>query len=116
MYIATVKIPGLPSVLPPIIINSTPAELAATAFSLGQSYPNPTASEAVIAYFLPKNYRTATITLRELATGREIKSYALKKNSSSLKVNVSSLSNGLYLYSLVIDEKPVATKKLAVMK
>lgn len=117
-YVAKVKVAGLPPALPlpAPIINGIQQELSTSKGSLGQSYPNPTATEAIIPYSLPKNYRKASISIRELATGREIRSYTLKKGSNSLKADVSSLSNGLYLYTLVVDEKPIATKKLAVMR
>ena len=115
-YVAKVKVPGLPPVMPPFTITATKEELLLAGTSLGQSYPNPTAAEATIPYSLPKNYSKASIMIREIATGREIRKYDLKRNSSSLTVEVGSLSSGLYLYSLVVDEKPIATKKLAVMK
>ncbi|MBK0403402.1 T9SS type A sorting domain-containing protein [Adhaeribacter sp. BT258] len=115
-YVAKVKIPGLPPVVPPFTITATKEETLLTGTNLGQSYPNPTAGEAIIPYTLPKSYGKASIQIREIATGRELRKYELKPGSNSLTVNVSSLSSGLYLYSLVVDEKPVATKKLAVMK
>jgi hypothetical protein len=49
-------------------------------------------------------------------TGREVGDYAIKKHSSSLEVNLKDFSNGLYTYTLLVDEKPGATKKLAVLK
>lgn len=114
-YVAKVKILGLPLPLPPVNISGTNEELI-SGIGLGQSYPNPTAAEAIIPYKLPKNYRQASIIIREIATGREIKSYELKRNESILKLDLRNFSNGMYLYSLVVDEKPIATKKLAVMK
>ncbi|MBK0404290.1 T9SS type A sorting domain-containing protein [Adhaeribacter sp. BT258] len=116
-YLAKVKIPGLPPAMPaPAIVSGTKPGYSTAEINLGQSYPNPTASEAIIPYALPKNYSNASILIRDIATGRAIGKYQLKRNSRSLTVDVSNLSSGLYLYSLVVDEKPVATKKLAVMK
>jgi hypothetical protein len=82
---------------------------------LGQSYPNPTTEAAIIPYNLPVSSKNAQLIIRDI-TGREVGNYALKKNSSSLEINLSNLHNGLYTYSLIADGKPVATKKLAVMK
>ena len=117
-YVAKVKVAGLPPALPlpAPIISSIKPEIASVRAGLGQSYPNPTAGEAVIPYSLPQHYHQARIVIREIATGREVRNFVLKKGSSSLKADAGSLSNGLYLYSLLVDEKPVATKKLAVMK
>ncbi|MBK0402238.1 T9SS type A sorting domain-containing protein [Adhaeribacter sp. BT258] len=118
-YVAKVKIAGLAPALPlpgPIKVTGTKEDAFLAGTTLGQSYPNPTAAEAIISYSLPKNYTKARIMIREIATGREIKDFELKRNTSSLTVDLSGLSNGLYLYSLVVDDKPVATKKLAVIK
>jgi hypothetical protein len=109
-YVAKLKVQGLPKV-----ISGLPSESIAQKIELGQSYPNPTASTAIIPYTLPVSYRHAQIIVRDI-TGREVGNYALKKNSSSLEVNLSNLHNGLYTYTLQVDGKPVATKKLAVMK
>jgi hypothetical protein len=120
-YVAKVKIPGLPAVLPPIMpgtVTGLAAEQNKTESYLGQSYPNPTASTAIIPYTLPVSSRQAQLIIRDI-TGREVGNYELRKNSSSLEVNLSNLHNlhnGLYTYTLVADGKPVGTKKLAVMK
>ena len=116
MYVAKVKFPTLAPVVPPITITGIKSDLAYSTKSLGQSYPNPTATEAIIPYSLPKNYRKSNIIIRELATGRGIRKYELKRNENNLKVDLSNFNNGLYLYSLEVDDKPIATKKLAVMK
>jgi hypothetical protein len=117
-YVAKVKIPGLPAVLPPIMpgtVTGLAAEQSKPESYLGQSYPNPTTSTAIIPYSLPVSSKQAQIIVRDI-TGREVGKYELKKNSSNLEVNLSNLHNGLYTYTLVADGKPVATKKLAVMK
>jgi hypothetical protein len=117
-YVAKVKIPGLPAVLPPIMpgtVTGLAAEQNKQELYLGQSYPNPTASTAIIPFNLPVSANQAQIIVRDI-TGRQVGKYELKKNSSNLEVNLSNLHNGLYTYTLVTDGKPIATKKLAVMK
>jgi hypothetical protein len=109
-YAAKLKVQGLPKV-----ISGLPAESIRQKIELGQSFPNPTTSTAIIPYNLPISYKQAQIVIRDI-TGREVGNYALKKNSSSLEVNLSNLHNGLYTYTLVADGKPIATKKLAVMR
>ena len=46
-------------------------------------------------------------------TGRKVGSYSLKvqQKQGRLPVNLSSLRNGFYLYTLVLNGKPVAAKK-----
>ncbi len=114
-YVAKVKINGLPPVVAPLIINSTKEEFIVGTYGLGQSYPNPAQETAIIPYTLPLGTKQSQIIIRDV-TGREIKSYNIKPNSSSLEINLSNLPNGLYTYTLVVDEKPISTKKLAVLK
>jgi hypothetical protein len=112
LYVAKVKIPGLAKAL---TVTSTKPEVAMETFSLGQSYPNPTTETAIIPYNLPISYKQAQIIIRDI-TGREVGNFVLRKNSSSLDINLRNLQNGIYTYTLVADGKPVATRKLAVMK
>jgi hypothetical protein len=109
-YAAKLKVQGLPQV-----ITGLPAESIAQKAELGQSYPNPTTAMAIIPYTLPVSSKQAQIIVRDI-TGREVGVYRLKPSSSSLEINLSNLHNGLYTYTLVADGKPVATKKLAIMK
>jgi hypothetical protein len=113
-YVAKVKIPGLP--LPkPFIITGTSKELALAGFTLGQSYPNPATESAIIPFNLPNSYKQANIIIRDI-TGRKVANYQLRKNSSSLEIKLKDFSSGLYTYTLLVDEKPIATKKLSVIK
>ena len=118
LYLAKVKIAGMPAglQLPNAIINGVSPELAKNKVSLGQSYPNPTSSEATIPYLLPKGCKAAIISINEVVSGRQVKSYKLKQEEANLIVDLHNLSNGIYTYTLYIDEKPVATKKLSVVK
>jgi hypothetical protein len=114
-YAAKVKLRGLPLPLMPITITGNSKELAAAGFTLGQSYPNPATETAIIPFNLPNSYKLARIQIRDI-TGRQVGNYAIRKNSSSQEVNLKNFSNGLYTYTLLVDEKPVATKKLSVIK
>jgi hypothetical protein len=109
-YAARIKLPGLKG-----RITATKPELATTDLTLGQSYPNPASETAIIPFNLPNSYQQAHLLIQDI-TGREVGNYAIKKHRSSLEVSLSTFSNGLYTYTLLIDEKPVATKKLSVIK
>lgn len=91
------------------------SEMPKERISLGQSYPNPATETTIIPYTWPVTAKQASIIIRDI-TSREVRKYALPKNSNSLEVNVSGLRNGLYTYTLVVDEKPLATEKLAILK
>ena len=113
-YIAKVKIPGLPAGRPTYIM-ATEDELVTASASLGAAYPNPAREQVYIPYSLPVGKHAAKVVLRDI-TGREVSSYNVKQKHGNLPVNVSRLPHGLYLYTLEVDGKPIATKKLAVMK
>lgn len=117
-YVAKVKLPGISQPMAPLlpgwVTGITPEQNKAEIY-LGQSYPNPASEIAIIPYTLPVATKQAQIIIRDI-TGRELGKYEIRKSSSSLEVNLSNLQNGLYTCTLVTDGKPVATKKLAVMK
>jgi hypothetical protein len=121
LYVAKVKLYGLPPsvappvVPPPVIIAGTSSELPASKIFLGQSYPNPTASKAIILYEIPVSCQNAQILIRDV-TGREVGNYSIRPQSKSLEVNLRNVQNGLYAYTLFVDGKPVVTRKLAVCK
>jgi hypothetical protein len=94
---------------------ATEDELATASASLGAAYPNPAQEQVFIPYSLPAGSRQAKVVLRDI-TGREVSSYAVKQKQGNLPVNVIKLPQGIYLYTLEVDGKPIATKKLAVMK
>ena len=114
-YVAKVKIPGLPSAIPQSVVLGSKPELVLAATALGAAYPNPAQEEAFIPYHLPKGTRSAQVLLTDI-TGRQVSSYALKGQQGRLPVSLSNMQNGLYLYTLVLDGKPAATRKLAVAR
>jgi hypothetical protein len=118
LYLAKVKIAGMPAglQLPNAVINNVKPDLAADKATLGQSYPNPTTSETTIPFSLPKNSKAATICINEVVTGRQVKSYKLRPEETRLKVDLNDLSSGMYTYTLQIEGKPVATKKIVVIR
>ena len=48
--------------------------------------------------------------------GLVVKEIDLDKDDRSVKISLRELNSGLYMYQLLVDGKPVATKKLMVRK
>ena len=114
-YLAKVKIPNLPAGYPSTIL-ATADERPMASASLGAAYPNPAQGQVYIPYSLPVGSRLAQVVLRDI-TGREVGRYSIKQQKQgNLPVNTSKLPHGFYLYTLEVDGRTVATKKLAVMK
>lgn len=79
---------------------------------LDQNVPNPFAESTVINFNIPTDFTKAQI-LFNAADGKVIKVVNVtEKGEGHLNVFANDLSNGMYSYSLIIDGKVVATKKM----
>ncbi|HRP89163.1 MAG TPA: T9SS type A sorting domain-containing protein [Edaphocola sp.] len=84
--------------------------------SLGNAIPNPNTGKVRInVNILEKDAQFATLNIYDL-TGRLILSKILQSGQQSISFDLSSYNNGLYLYSLNINGKNKATKKLVLQK
>jgi len=83
--------------------------------ALSNAYPCPTATQSLVRFNRPSNSREAFIKLFDLM-GREIGRYELETQNGELIVNVRSLSEGIYFYSLVSDGQVLSTKRLIVSR
>ena len=79
---------------------------------LFQNDPNPYSEMTVINYILPDDIQKAQMLFYN-SNGKLIQSVELtQRGQCALNVFASDLSNGLYTYTLVVDGKIVATKKM----
>ena len=92
------------------------AKQSGESIALGQSYPNPAQTETIIPYTLPEGCRSSAIRVIDIFTGREVKRYSLKAQpgAGNLIISLEGMRVGLYAYILLIDDKPIATRQLAV--
>ncbi|HWY33044.1 MAG TPA: tail fiber domain-containing protein, partial [Nitrosopumilaceae archaeon] len=92
--------------------NNINVELSdADALVLNQNVPNPFAEQTVISYHIPKNAGLAQILFYNI-NGQQIKAVDVTKGSGQLTVYANDLTNGIYSYTLIIDGKIMATKKM----
>ncbi len=79
---------------------------------LDQNVPNPFAEQTTINYYLPDNTGKAQMLFYN-ASGKLIQSVELtQKGQGQLNVFAQDLTNGMYTYTLVVDGKIAATKKM----
>lgn len=79
---------------------------------LNQNVPNPFAEQTTITYYLPENTVKAQILFYN-AQGKLIQSAELaQKGKGQLNVFANDLTNGIYTYTLVVDDKIIETKKM----
>jgi len=81
---------------------------------LYQNAPNPFFSNTEISCYLPETAQQAVIYIYNLQ-GAELKSYSLTQTGyNSITVNGSELSAGMYLYTLVVDNEIIDTKRMNI--
>jgi hypothetical protein len=80
---------------------------------LFQNAPNPFNVSTTIKYQLAGNTVNAKICIYNL-TGKQLQCYNLPsiKGESAIEVRASSLQSGMYLYSLIVDDELIATKRM----
>lgn len=92
--------------------NNLTAELSSA--SLKQNLPNPFRQSTVIGYYVPENAGPAKMILTDM-NGTVVKTLSISaKGKGSLTLGKNALSAGEYMYSLWIDGRQVATKKMIV--
>ena len=82
---------------------------------LYQNTPNPFSERTVIKYELPQNIGNASIMIFNMQ-GSLIKQVQVNNYQSSITINGSELTAGMYLYSLIVDGREVDTKRMILTK
>ncbi len=85
------------------------------AYMLAQNQPNPFTATTVIRYAVPENSTNAMIGVFDL-NGKMLLQYKLQPGSSQVTINGSSLSAGMYLYSLLVNGEELVTRKMVLTK
>lgn len=78
------------------------------------AYPNPAGGSTLIRYELPPTAKRAVLCLRSLRDGREAGRFELAPQEREYKLVLAGYPAGLYAYSLLVDELPVATQRLEI--
>lgn len=103
-------------VVDPVIQNSS-ARIGATTVSgnpesTGKLYPNPSNGNMAFDYVIPQG-SIGTFILYDL-TGKQIRSYSLSEGVSTLLINETNLSIGVYVYRFVVDGELVSSERLII--
>jgi hypothetical protein len=78
---------------------------------LGQNTPNPFNNTTIINYSLAEGVSSAQILVFDM-NGTWIKTYNLALDDKELQIKGSSLLAGMYIYSLICDNKEVDSKRM----
>ncbi|MGZ4155739.1 MAG: T9SS type A sorting domain-containing protein [Bacteroidia bacterium] len=77
-------------------------------------YPNPNNGEMTLNYKINEQ-ENGNLIIYDI-TGRQINSYKLTSANNSLIIKENELSNGIYLYKIVIGTKTVKSDRLVIIK
>ncbi|MFN3554921.1 MAG: T9SS type A sorting domain-containing protein [Bacteroidales bacterium] len=86
---------------------------AITRWELRDARPNPARDHTVVGFAIPSGSRSAQLVVRNLV-GNIVFTQNLEPNSTRTRINTQNLANGIYIYSLVIDNQVVSSKRLVV--
>ncbi|MFZ2872675.1 T9SS type A sorting domain-containing protein, partial [Zavarzinia sp.] len=82
---------------------------------ISNAYPNPASGNVSFDYKLPASSKNAGIKVTNLL-GTVIEEIALEKTEGKASINVSNLKNGIYFYSLMINNSSTTTRKFVVKR
>ncbi|TVQ07195.1 MAG: T9SS C-terminal target domain-containing protein [Bacteroidetes bacterium] len=92
---------------------STGNILASSTWKLKDARPNPARDHTWINYDLPFGVQNAQIVVRNLL-GNLVHTESLSLGNERVRINTAGMSNGIYIYSLIIDNQVVQSKRLVV--
>ena len=75
--------------------------------------PNPFTAQATVQYSLPGDFKNASLQIYDVL-GRLRNYYPLNSINGEISINDDNLSAGVYLYSLLMENRVLATKKMVV--
>ncbi|MCF8364216.1 MAG: T9SS type A sorting domain-containing protein [Bacteroidales bacterium] len=78
-------------------------------------YPNPANSQVTFDYSFPSGYHNATINIHNLL-GAKVKEVNIFGNNGKAVVDVNDLNDGIYFYSVNLDNEILETKRLVVSR
>jgi hypothetical protein len=77
------------------------------------AFPNPASSMVAINYEVKEAFGVGKISVYNML-GKQVKQITIADQQGNVKINTSDLTEGIYFYSIVLDNKVMATKKLIV--
>lgn len=83
-------------------------------FTMEQNNPNPFTLETTVTYNLPKEISSAYMAVYDLS-GKQITSFPItQKGEGSMIIDAEKLAPGIYIYSIIGDNKVLDSKRMVV--
>jgi poly(beta-D-mannuronate) lyase len=81
---------------------------------LGQNIPNPFKSEAYIPLHIPYDCSSASLLITNAHTGQFVKLIPVKPGEARVHIDAAGYAAGIYVYTLYVNGKAAAARKLVV--
>lgn len=91
------------------------AENLMKSLKVSNAYPNPASSMVNFDYKLPQNANNAKINISNLL-GTTVSTIELIKTEGKASLNVNNLKDGVYFYTLVVNNAATVTRKFVVKR
>jgi hypothetical protein len=85
-----------------------------TGIQLLQNVPNPFNEQTIIKYNLPEDIKDAYIAVYDLAGKQMIKFPLSAKGIGAVTINSNQLAAGMYIYSIIANNKLVDSKRMVL--
>jgi trimeric autotransporter adhesin len=83
---------------------------------LKQNVPNPSQHQTRIDYFIPSTATKVELALFDLV-GKRLQSHAIQNTGEgSINLEIGGLSDGMYVYALIINGQEAISKKMLIVK
>jgi hypothetical protein len=103
---------GLKDVLNKAILSPVLNNIAEKQTALFQNNPNPFSVETSIEFNIAEQFGTASLCVYNLQ-GTQLKKYDLQSNGKGkITIHANEFVAGIYLYTLLVDNKEIATKRM----
>ncbi len=86
-----------------------------TSATLDQNIPNPLTNSTNIGYYIPSNLHNAILMITDM-NGKKIKQVSLQPGKGNITIDATTLSAGAYSYSLIINGRIIAKRKMIVTR
>jgi hypothetical protein len=96
--------------------NSSPEaidESIAKNINISEVYPNPAKQSVSLDYSFEVNVDAASVKIVNLL-GSVVKEVEMNQNAGKLSIDISDLNNGVYFYTVVVNNEVLKTKKLVI--
>ena len=82
-------------------------------YNSSEVYPNPANQNVSLDYRFDVNVDAASIKIVNLL-GSVVKEVEMNQNAGKISIDISDLNNGIYFYSVVVNNEILRTKKLVI--